>query len=69
MKYLLKYELDRKDLVLDLLRNNGIEDPEKYLNVDKIKEHDPRLLKNIVEGAQLLIDHLNRGSKIYLQPD
>lgn len=69
MKYILKYVIDKKNILEDLLMKKGIIDPEKYINITKESENNPILLDNIEKGCQLLIDHLNDGNKIYLQPD
>ena len=45
MKYVLKYEVDKNNVVFDLLKKKGIEDPELYINIESFKEHDPLLLK------------------------
>ncbi len=69
MKYILKYEVDKSDVINDLLRKKGIEDPQAYLNITKKYENNFFLLKNIEKGCLLLLEHLKKGSKIYLQPD
>lgn len=69
MKYILKYEVDKRNILQDLLMKKGILNPDKYINITKESENDPILLDNIEKGCQLLIDHLNNGNKIYLQPD
>lgn len=69
MKYILKYNINKNDLINDLLIQKGIDNPEKYINITKEYENDPLQLSNIEKGCNLLIDHLNKGHKIYLQPD
>lgn len=69
MKYTLKYDIDKTNILEDLLKKKGIENPDLYINIENFQEHDPYLLKNIEAGCRLLIDHLKKGSKIYLQPD
>jgi len=69
MKYVLKYEVDKNNFLYDLLKKKGVEDPSKYINITKDSQNDPRKLKNIVNGCELLINHLNKHHKIYIQPD
>jgi len=69
MKYILKYNLDKHDIIQDLLFKKGVKNPNKYINIDKTSENSPELFPNINEACQLLIRHLEKGSKIYLQPD
>lgn len=69
MKYILKYEVNKDNLVEDLLIKKGIEDPKRYVEANKKDENDSLLLSNIEAGCHLLIDHLNKGNKIFLQLD
>ena len=69
MKYILKYNVDKKNLIYDLILKKGVEDPERYINIGKEDENDPILFDNIEKACHTVIDHLNKGNKIYLQPD
>lgn len=69
MKYILKYDVDKKNVIKDLLLKKGISDPEEYIYITKKYENDPALLDNIERACHTVIDHLNAGHKVYLQPD
>ena len=48
----------------DILTLRGVEDIESFLNPTKDCELNPFNLENVEEGAEMLLNHLNRGSKI-----
>lgn len=57
--------------VEQVLTNRGIKyrDIQHYINTSKADIYDPLLLKNIKEGAQMLIKHIADGDKIFLTVD
>lgn len=70
----MKYQLiGKNDYLLEpiraILNNRGIENTERFLNLDDSVIHEWRLLSNIEKAAQCLIQHLKNNSKIYLQID
>lgn len=69
MKYIKKYEVNKGNLITDLLLKKGVKDPERYINIGREDELNPILLDNIEKACYTVIDHLNKGDKIYLQPD
>ena len=69
MKYISKYDVDKKNLIYDLILKKGVEDPERYIIIGHDDENDPLLFDNIEKACHTVIDHLNKGNKIYLQPD
>ena len=69
MKYIPKYNVDKKNLIYDLIVKKGVENPERYINIGKEDENNPILFDNIEKACHTVIDHLNKGNKIYLQPD
>jgi len=69
MKYILKYELDKENITKDILKKKGIKDPEKYIIGSELDEYKPEMLDNIEKACYNIINHLKKGSKIYLQPD
>lgn len=52
-----------------VLKNRGITDVKKYLNVDHTSVIDRRNLDNIELAANTIVEHLKRGSNIFLQVD
>ena len=71
MEYQLISPIDEnKSVVEQILTNRGIplKDIPHYLNTTESDNLNPFLLKNMREGAQMLVKHLTSG-KIYLQVD
>ena len=52
-----------------IFQNRGVHDFETLLNVDKSHTHHWSLLANIKEAAKKLIEHLNKGHKIFVKVD
>lgn len=52
-----------------VLRNRGIKDPIHYLNTTDDDIIDPATIKNIPEAAALLLRHINKGHKIFVNID
>lgn len=54
-----------------ILTNRGIEhkDIQDFLNIDSFIEYPPTLLKNMREGAKMLIKHLAKQNKVFIQVD
>ena len=74
MEYqLLTSELPTENLlpVEQVFANRGFnpEAIEHYLNTTREDIYDPKLLDNIEQGAQMLIKHLGKGDKIFIQID
>ena len=58
-----------KSTMQQILNNRGIEDCTHYLNTTEDDVRDPLLLNNIQKGAQMLVRHINKGSKILVIVD
>ena len=52
-----------------IFQNRGVHDFETLLNVDKSHTHHWSLLANIKEAAKCLLEHLNKGHKIFVKVD
>lgn len=70
----MKYELiGSNDFIFNpmetILKNRGIQDIEKFLNLDESVVHDYKLLKNINIAVKCLIKHVENKSTIYIQCD
>ncbi len=52
-----------------VLRNRGIKDPIHYLNTTDDDIIDPATIKNVPEAAALLLKHINKGHKIFVNID
>jgi len=58
--------------LLQLLYNRGIkkkEEIKEFLEADKIKGHDPFLLKDMERAVDLIIKHIKKGNKIFIYGD
>jgi single-stranded-DNA-specific exonuclease RecJ len=68
-----KYKLIGKNNLLEpmgtVLRNRGIEDIQSFLHVSEKDIVHWSKLKNIVKAADCLLEHIEKGSKIYIQVD
>ena len=62
-------DIDSSQLLNEMLKSRGIEDPEAWKNVSKEDENEASLLKNIEQGAKILFDTINNNKKVYLQID
>lgn len=72
MKYqLINNRNENYDLVTQLFINRGfdIEDIPHYLNTTNEDILDPNLLKNINEGAEMLLDHIHQQKDLFIVPD
>lgn len=71
MKYkLLKNSLnDKENIVETVLLNRGIENPQKYLNLDESCTNDYNNLENINEAAECFERHFERGDDIAVLVD
>ena len=72
MKYKLINPINKSYTAVEqVLSNRGIAVSEvtKYLKTTDECLHSPRLLDNIREGAKLYVQHLSKGSKIFIQVD
>ena len=58
-----------KSTMQQILNNRGIEDCTHYLNTTEDDVRDPLLLNNMQKGAQMLVRHINKGSKILVIVD
>lgn len=70
----MKYELiGQNDYLINpvktILTNRGIDDIDKFLNIDKSVTYDYNLLKNINEAVDCLLTHLENDDIIYVQVD
>ena len=77
MQYKLKTskEIDQgsvniQEYLFSILKERGIDEPEKWLNASKADEHDPSLLPNVDMASELLHEELSKAEPmIYLQVD
>lgn len=60
---------DTSNILKEVLKNRGIDDYKRYLNLDKTVVGEYNDLSNITEGTILLADHINRNSKIAILID
>jgi single-stranded-DNA-specific exonuclease len=71
---MLNYQLvGDNDYIFDvqgtILNNRGIDDIEKFMNLDDSVVHDYRLLRNIDKAIECLIEHIENQSKIFIMVD
>lgn len=64
MKYILNYELNKKDFIKDLLQHKGIQDIDLFLSPYNICEEDIYHLENIKQGIHSLKFAISNGSRI-----
>lgn len=69
MKYKLIGENDFSNPIATILKNRGIDDINSFLNIDESNVHSPYLFDNIELAVKILIKHLDRESKIFIQVD
>ena len=71
MKYKLRdaYTTDPSSALREVLQGRGVEDIDRYLRPSKECELNPYDLKNVKEGADLLLKHLRKGNKILFVVD
>lgn len=69
MNSILKYEINKKDFIKDLLKQKNIEDIDLFLNPDKTCEEDVRHLDNIELGINFLDEAINLKKKINIIVD
>lgn len=64
------YDLIREDELLNiLLKNRGVENPKKLLNINEADIHDGMLLKNMDRGLNMLHWHIENNSDIHIIGD
>jgi len=64
------YDLISENELLDiLLKNRGVENPKKMLNVSESSVHDGMLFKNMDRGLDMLHWHIENNSKIHIIVD
>lgn len=64
------YELISENELLNiLLKNRGVEDPKRLLNLDKSVIHDGMLFKNMDRGLNMLHWHIENNSNIHIIND
>lgn len=54
---------------LTILKNRGINDIDKFLNINKNVVHDYQLLKNIDKAVECLLKHIENNSNIHIVVD
>lgn len=71
-----KYELINKNndyksnnLLNDILKFKGVENPDKYLNLSRDDTYSYKNLDNIDKAVECLIRHIEEGNAIYIQVD
>jgi single-stranded-DNA-specific exonuclease len=52
-----------------IFRNRGIEDIDRFLNLDETATHSYKLLKNIDRAVECLVGHIENKSKIFIMID
>lgn len=64
------YEFISENELLDiLLKNRGVENPKKLLNLKKSDIHDGMLLNNMLRGLNMFHWHVTNGSRIHILDD
>jgi single-stranded-DNA-specific exonuclease len=64
------YELISENELLDvLLKNRGVENPKRLLNLKETDIHDGLLLNNMERGLNMLHWHIDNGSRIHIIDD
>lgn len=61
--------ISENELLHKLLKNRGVEDPERLLNLDKSVIHNGMLFKNMERGLNMLNWHIQNNSKIHIIDD
>lgn len=71
MNYRLRkeYTKNSKDCLKEILIDRGVQDIDKFLSPSKECELNPYLLNNIKEGAEMLLKHLRKESRICIIVD
>ena len=70
MKYELKNERDKNlSLLLQVLKNRGIQEIEHYLTVDDNDILEPTLFPSVEQGAKIYKKHAENNSKTFLLVD
>ena len=71
MKYKLRnvFTTDPDLALKEILQDRGVEDLDNFMRPSKDCELNPYDLKNVKEGAELLLKHLRKGSKILFVVD
>lgn len=74
MKYIVdgKKNIERMsddELLNEILRLRGVEDPHALLNISHKTLHDPRLFRFMEQGVELYRKHIQNNSKIYVLAD
>lgn len=52
-----------------ILKNRGIVDIDRFLNLDEDVVHDYRLLKNINKAVECIVEHIENKSNIHIVVD
>lgn len=66
MNYILIGDNNTKDVKRTILKNRGVKDIEKYLNLNSDSLHDYSLLSNISEGVSLLKETIDTNIPVYI---
>jgi len=61
--------ISENELLHKLLKNRGVEDPERLLNLDESVIHNGMLFKNMERGLNMLHWHIQNNSKIHIVDD
>ena len=71
MKYKLRntYTQDPVQALPQILEDRGVTDIDNFMHPSKTCELDPYNLKNVKEGAELLLKHLRKGNKLLFVVD
>ena len=71
MKYRLRNNFTKNpdEALEEILKNRGVEDINNFLHPTKDCELNPYSLKNVREGADLLLRHLRKNNKILFVVD
>jgi len=61
--------ITENELLHTLLKNRGVKDPDKLLNIDESVIHNGMLFKNMERGLNMLHWHIENNSKIHILDD
>lgn len=64
MQYKLIGNNDTNNVIRTVLKNRGIDDWNKYINLNIIDDDEHKGLDNINEAVQCFVSHIERGSEV-----
>lgn len=64
MRYKLIGSNDTENIIKTVLQNRGIENWQKYIQLDSADSEEYKYLDNINEAVECLASHIERGSEV-----